>query len=370
MKFTKPNFNNCILNISASFAEFLGAENKNKTNKIINKALKNNYKNIVFIIFDGMGIHPIKTNLDKNSFIRKNIKDKITSVFPSTTTNATTTLLTNKTPLEHGWLGWSMYFEELLHPVDIYMAKNSLTKEAVDPNFVKNTLPIEPYYKNAKTNYVVSKVVPPYWQDGIAENRYTFTDIDVMFKHISAICNSSGNQFIYCYCPEPDSTMHEFGVSSKEAHEIINYINHKLEEFANGSSNTLIVVTADHGQTDVAGNIDLFKDQKLYQMLQHAPSLEPRATAFKVKPEKREEFEKHFKNTYGKDFKLYKTSTLVKKNYFGKNITPNTRFLGDYIAVCKNNKMFYFLDEEHFFKGHHTSLGKEMWVPLIVYNCE
>ena len=44
MKFTKPNFKHCILNISASLAEFLGAENKNYTNKIIDKELKKDYK--------------------------------------------------------------------------------------------------------------------------------------------------------------------------------------------------------------------------------------------------------------------------------------------------------------------------------------
>ena len=122
MKFTKPNFNKNIINISASLAKFLGAEITKPTLNILNKELNKNYKNVVFIIFDGLGNNPIKINLPKNSFIRKNIKTTLTSTFPSTTTNATTTLLTNKYPLEHGWLGWDLYFEELNRSVEIYLS--------------------------------------------------------------------------------------------------------------------------------------------------------------------------------------------------------------------------------------------------------
>lgn len=366
MKFIKPNFKNNILNISASLAEFLGAENKNTTNKIIDKELKKNYKNVVFIIFDGMGINPININLDKNSFIRKNIKDKITSVFPSTTTNATTTILTNKMPLEHGWVGWSIYFKELNRAVDIYLNSDSYTKEKIDENFLPTRIPIEPYYKHAKTDYTISKVVPPYWQDGIPENRYTFTETDVMFKHIKGICSANGKQFVYCYCPEPDATMHDFGVSSSEAKKVFDNLNKKVEELTKSCSNTLFIITADHGQTDVVDYINIYENKDIMELLEVKPYLEPRATAFKVKEGKNIEFEKVFKQCYGKDFKLFKSEKLLKQNYFG-TITSNKEFLADYIAVCKTNKVFRFSTEHPQFKGHHTSLGKEMLVPLVIY---
>ena len=76
-----------------------------------------------------------------------------------------------------------------------------------------------------------------------------------------------------------------------------------------------------------------------------------------------------FKQHYGKDFKLYKSKNLLKQNYFGA-ITSNKEFLADYIAVCKTNKVFRFAETSHCFKGHHTSLGKEMLVPLIIYTTQ
>ena len=112
-KFIKPNFKKSNLNISATLAEYIGAPNKNATLPILEKELNKGYKNVVFICFDGLGIYPLKKNLDKNDFLLKNIKQKLRSTFPSTTTNATTSLMFNQLPLEHGWFGWSLYFENI-----------------------------------------------------------------------------------------------------------------------------------------------------------------------------------------------------------------------------------------------------------------
>ena len=45
--------------------------------------------------------------------VLKKIADILTSTFPSTTTNATNSLLQNKLPSEHGWFGWSLNFEKM-----------------------------------------------------------------------------------------------------------------------------------------------------------------------------------------------------------------------------------------------------------------
>ena len=118
--FILPDYNNSNINISATLAEFLGAPNNNATLPLLKKELEKNYKNIVFICFDGMGIYPINKNLKKNDFLVENIKSTLKSTFPSTTTNATTSLLLNKVPLEHGWFGWSLYFENINRNINIF----------------------------------------------------------------------------------------------------------------------------------------------------------------------------------------------------------------------------------------------------------
>ena len=112
-EFILPDFSNSNLNISATLAEFLGAPNKNPTLPMLKEELAKNYKNVVFICFDGMGVHPLKQNLSNDNFLIKNIRTVLTSTFPSTTTNATNSILNNKLPMEHGWFGWSMHFADI-----------------------------------------------------------------------------------------------------------------------------------------------------------------------------------------------------------------------------------------------------------------
>lgn len=363
--FIKPDFQNNIINISATLAQFLGCPNDKPTLPILEKALQKDYKNIVFLILDGMGMNPIQKNL-KDEFLRRNIKQVLTSVFPSTTTNATTTFLTNQYPMEHGWFGWSLYFEELKRAVDIFIGEDSFTRERIEKDYVKRALPVEPYYKKAHSDYTVNVVVPPYW-DNDYENRYTWNSIDEIFTHIHTACLKGGKQFIYAYCDQPDSTMHRYGVSSPEARTMIKKLNGCIEDLCAKLSDTLFIITADHGQIDVDGFIDIYKDAEITSMLEWPQFLEARAAAFKVKSECRPKFVERFNQKYGEDFELFKAEDLIRDNYFGGNFAnEHATLLGDFIAIGKTNKIMRLTPFTHDFKGHHTSLTSEMEVPLIL----
>ena len=363
--FIKPDYNNSNINISATLAEFLGAPNKNTTLPIIKEQLTKGYKNVVFICFDGFGINPVEKNLDESSFLRKNIKKVLTSTFPSTTTNATTSLVNNKLPLEHGWFGWSMNFAHLNKNVDIFRNTDSLTGETVDTT----NSPLSPndyYFDHANSEYNINSVFPSYVGVKHPERNYTFFDQTEFFETIETICNYEGKQFIYAYNPEPDSTMHQFGVSSDEAYELINSISENVEKLANTLKDTLFIITADHGQVDIEGYVNLYADKKLLDMLKIYPFLEARAPAFIVKDNKKQEFEEYFTKTYGEDFVLYKSADLINDGYFG-NFGDKAHLLGDYIAIgTYTHKQALLTPISPLFKGHHTSLTEEMLVPLII----
>ena len=95
MKFIFPDFKNSNLNITSTIAKYLNCPNDKSTIKLLEDELNKNYKNIVFICYDGLGMNPININLADNSLLKKNIKMELTSTFPSTTTNATRSLLSN-----------------------------------------------------------------------------------------------------------------------------------------------------------------------------------------------------------------------------------------------------------------------------------
>ena len=366
-KFIKPNFSNNIVNISATFAEFLGCPNEKPTLPILSRELKKDYKNIVFLILDGLGIHPIRTNLKKDDFLSKNIKQTLTSVFPSTTTNATTSLLTNLYPMEHGWFGWSLYFEELGRAVNLFPAKDSFTGEDIGEDFIKRRLPAKPFYKCSKI-YEPYAIVPDFWH-GDEEARIVYRTMDEMLSLVKTYCNGDGKKFLYVYAGEPDSTMHHYGVSSPQAAKVIRALDDGIEAMCEGIPDTLFVITADHGQTDIGENIDLFDDAEILPLLEWPQYLEARATAFKIKNDNDTEFINLFNQKYGKDFTLFRTKELIGDGFFGPiHDAAHARLLGDFIAIGKTDKIFRLSPLGRKFKGHHTSLTEdEMLVPLILY---
>ena len=364
-RFIKPNWKKSNLNISATLAEFLGAPNNNATLPIIKKDLAKGYKNIVFICLDGFGINPIVKNLNKNDFLRRNIKKVLTSTFPSTTTNATTSLACNLLPLEHGWLGWGLHFDEINQNIDIYLHANSKTGEKVAYQY-----PIADnsncYFDNANTDYNITPILPVYVQTKSEDKKIVIENEFDLCNAIRKVCERDGKQFIYAYLPEPDSTMHDFGVTSIEAKNKIDSINKEIEKLYNDLTDTLIIITADHGQIDIDGYVEFYKDTELNDMLECAPYLDARTPAFIVKNGKEQEFETKFTKKYGKDFKLFKSKELIDKGYFG-NKGEYGYLLGDYIGIgTYTHKEFLNYENSPRFKGHHTSLTEEMRVPLII----
>lgn len=365
----KPNWQNSNLNISATLAEFLGAPNRNATLPLLKDELAKGYKNIVFICLDGFGINPIVKNLDKNAFLRKNIKQVLTSTFPSTTTNATTSLACNLQPLEHGWFGWSLHFEEIKRNVDIYLHSDSQTGEKIDYVY-----PIEDnsncYFDNANTDYEITPVLPIYVHTKSEDKKIVIENEFDLCNAIKKVCLREGKQFIYAYLPEPDYTMHDFSVTSIEAKNKIESINAEIEKLYNSVEDTLIIITADHGQIDVEGYIEFYKDKELNNMLECTPYLDARTPAFIVKKGNEQQFETRFNEKYGKDFKLFKSQDLINKGYFGSKGNYGY-LLGDYIAIGTfTHKQFLAYENATRFKGHHTSLTEEMEVPLIMLKKE
>lgn len=108
-----PKYDNSIVSLASSIRRYFELDVYHNTLSDIDKILEE-YKprNIVVLLFDGMGSKLIKKLLGKNSFLYRNMLKEISSVIPATTTASTTSMLTGLTPMEHGWLAWDLYFEK------------------------------------------------------------------------------------------------------------------------------------------------------------------------------------------------------------------------------------------------------------------
>lgn len=106
----KNNYNECITNLACSIRKNFELDYKHNTLEYIDKILEDKKpKNVVVILFDGMGSRVLDRTLDENSFFIKNKLKEITTVFPTTTTASTYSIMTGLNPVEHGFLGWNSY---------------------------------------------------------------------------------------------------------------------------------------------------------------------------------------------------------------------------------------------------------------------
>ena len=125
--------------------------------------MKYKYKNVVILLLDGLGIDALQYHLSENSFFRKNLIKEYSTVFPPTTTSATTSIESGLTPLEHGWLGWSLYFSDIDKIVNAFInTEKDTERQVADYHVASKFLPYKSIYEKIEDTgmakaYSVSK---------------------------------------------------------------------------------------------------------------------------------------------------------------------------------------------------------------------
>ena len=96
----RPDYENSILSVVSSVLNHYGVKDcPHPTQKKVDELLKRDPRNVVILLFDGMGINIIEKHLPKDSFLRTHLMTTVSSVFPPTTVAATTTIQSGRSPL-------------------------------------------------------------------------------------------------------------------------------------------------------------------------------------------------------------------------------------------------------------------------------
>lgn len=363
----KNDYNECITNLACSIRKYFDLEYKHNTLDYVDKILdKNKPKNVVVILFDGMGSRILDRTLDKDDFFIKNKFKEITSVFPATTTAATTSMMTGLNPIEHGYTGWFSYIKPIDEVIALFTGENKVTQMPSD-----KWSDIKKKYFNHKTitkeindaGKYRSRILFPFGED-------SYKDLDDMLSIIKEECAEEGKKFIYAYDEEPDHTMHDVGPDSDEVKKLIKIRNDKVEKLCDGLKDTIVFIVADHGHIKV-DNIDLNDYLDVTGLLERTPSMETRAISFKVKVGKNKEFEEKFNKYFGKYFNLYNKSDIIDSKLFGDGDEhPLFRdAIGDYIAMAENSNKSLVSEGDVILYSHHAGYtDDEVYIPLIIVN--
>ncbi len=363
----KNNYNECLTNLACSIRKYFGLEYHHGTLPYIDKILEEKHpNNVIIMLFDGMGSKILDRTLEKDSFFIKNKYKEISTVFPATTTAATTSIRTGLNPIEHGWLGWNTYIKPIDKTITLFLncekGKETTCKEflKIKNKLVTTTITDE---INEKGLYYAKEFFPFKTSSAVL-----YSNLDNMLDLVLDETQKDGKKFLYVYDDEPDHTMHNYGADSKIVKELIKERNTKVEKLCKKLKDSLIIVVADHGHIKV-DNIFLNDYPELLNMLERTTSIEQRAVSFKVKKEYMNEFVNKFNNLFGNYFKLCSKAEILESNIFGKGI-PNELFedaIGDFIAIAENSNKCLITDGDDVLFSHHAGYtDDEVFVPLII----
>ena len=234
-----------------------------------------------------------------------------------------------------------------------------------------------------KLNVKTKVLYPEYIYDSVYSNyaasssiRKSYSDLDDSFKKLKSIVYEDESTFTYLYIPYIDDLEHDYGYDSKIVMDKLIEIDNLLNDVIN-IKDTTIIITADHGQTNVDINKDIIMDFNEYDKYFYAKSgIDFGMSTYYVKKDKINEFETKFYNDYKNKMYLFQTDEFLKNKVFGPNkyndyLKSN---LGEYISLCESDSQFINSDDiESYYKktkGNHSGLSKdEMIIPLIVIEC-
>ena len=97
----KIDYNDSLVSLACSVLKCFGAEYGHPTLEDMDELLAKGYKNVVVMLFDGMGTAILEKHKEVAPFLRAHFIRPICSVYPPTTTAATTAIETGLTPMEH-----------------------------------------------------------------------------------------------------------------------------------------------------------------------------------------------------------------------------------------------------------------------------
>lgn len=360
-----PDYKNCIVNLPNSILKYFGAEPAGDTSELLDKYLKDEYRNVILMVLDGMGSSVLVWNSGSDKFFRKHNAGTVDSVFPSATVAATTSLMTGLQPCEHGWIGWDVYYKDIDQIVTVY--KNTLVgkkKKAAD-YFVAGTItPYKSVFDRLTEAGVKNYCLSPYAEP----KTETFEEI---LDKAKELCAQPERKYIYAYWPSPDNLLHKYGGANDEHPKIVEFledVEKKISEFTRGMKDTLLIITADHGHVDTKMS-QLEDYPELMDCMERLPAIEPRLATFFIKKGRKREFRTLFNRIYKDKFDLLTKKEVLERKLFGTG-TEHPKFrdmLGDYIAVATSDLTLIHTKKVKWAAAHGGIYESEMRVPVLIF---
>lgn len=394
-----PNYDGFgLANLAPSISRWLGGPNLPAPafSEAILKHFAPGYMRVVLLLVDALGYNQLlrlmeqgqadfwKRSLGKGTLI------PLTSISPSTTASALTTIWTGTTPLEHGIIGYEMWVKSLsmvintiLHsPITFWGDVGGLSRAGFDP---VNFLGIKPLGEQFGLRGIESHAFVPasIANSGLSKMHHVGTQLhgyaaeSDLLANLRDLLNARPNnrKFVYAYWSLVDSLMHHYGTYNERVTEQFRSFSDaferilldKLEPWAR--EDTLFLVTADHGSVETPYNpsYELRSHPNLVDLLTMQPTCEGRLPYLYVKPGQIEAVKQYFEHAWPGQFDLITRQQVLDSGLLGRGMPHadlNNR-IGDLVAIPHGRTYLWWPEKTNVMQGRHGGLHPdEMLVPL------
>ena len=394
-----PNYEGYgLANLTPSISRWLGGPDLPTPvfSETILKQFAPGYKRVVLLLVDALGYNQLvrlmeqgqadfwQRNLDKGKLI------PITSISPSTTSTALTSIWTGSTPKRHGIIGYEMWVKSLsmvvntiLHsPITFAGDVGGLARAGFEPTSFLGMTPLGEQFaaRGIESHAFVPASIA---NSGLSRMHHVGTQLhgytaeSDFLANLRDLLNARPNnrKFVYAYWSHVDSLMHRYGTfnervteqfrSFSEAFERI--LLNKLEPWAR--EDTLFLLTADHGSVETPFNpdYDLRSHPDFMNMLVMQPTCEGRLPFLYVKPGQLEAVRQYFEHAWPGQFDLITRQQVLDSGLLGLG-TPQDDLvnrIGDLVAIPHDNAYLWWVNRVNVMQGRHGGLhSDEMLVPL------
>lgn len=208
---------------------------------------------IVLVLLDGLGWEQLQSRRHLAPTLSAMAGGPITSVLPTTTATALTSLTTGTPPGEHGVVGYRINVHGEVLNVLRWTTAAGDARQTIPPGKVQSQLPFlghrPPVITKAefvRTGFTIAHL------DSVRFTGYRMPS--TLVTEVSRLTRAS-EPFVYAYYDGIDKVSHEYGLTDyfdAEVHAADRMIGDLLEVVPTG---TAVVVTSDHGQIDVGANV-------------------------------------------------------------------------------------------------------------------
>jgi len=357
-------------------------------------SISGTFQHVILVVVDALGWNQwlqMLKNPDEMEICALELMAPITSIAPSTTAAALTTLWTGMPPAVHGVVGYEVWLKEfgvvanmILHSAASFVGDvGGLRRAGFQP---ETFLPVP-----TLGTHLMAHGVHPYAFQPLAISRSGLSTMlmsqtqVVPYQNLSdlwvslektLIQREDEKVFSYVYWGDLDELSHRFGPQDERIPLEFALFSRMFARFYTRMHQckhprTLYLLTADHGQvsTPPAVEYDLREHPQLMDCLALPPTGESRMTYLFVHPGKEQFLMDYVEQTWPGCFIMLPAAQVIASGLLGSgSMHPrlNDR-MGDWIVFPqKSGAYWWWANKENLLNGRHGGLTRdEMLVPLL-----